>query len=417
MSRVDDLIAEHAPEGVAFRTLGDIARFVRGNGMPKTQLVDEGVGAIHYGQIYTKYGVWATKTISFVTPEAAEKLAKAQPGDIIITNTSENVEDVGKAVAWLGSEPIVTGGHATVIQHDLDPKYLAYWFQSDSFFAQKRALATGTKVIDVSAKQLSKVRIPVPPLAVQQEIATTLDRFGQLQERLDAALDSELEARRLQYTYYSDALLSFDTLIRRIPLGELGAIFGGLTGKSKDDFSDGNARFASYKNVFANSALDLDANDYVKVGPNERQRALAYGDVLFTGSSESLEEVGMASVVTKLPSEPIYLNSFCIGFRPHDVSQLEPEFAKHLFRSGVMRSQIIKTANGVTRINVSKARLAKILVPVPSLSEQRRIASILDRFEALASDLSICLPAERAARRKQYEFYRSKLLTFEEAAA
>ncbi len=125
----------------------------------------------------------------------------------------------------------------------------------------------------------------------------------------------------------------------------------------------------------------------------------------------------MASVVTKLPSEPIYLNSFCIGFRPHDVSQLEPEFAKHLFRSGVMRSQIIKTANGVTRINVSKARLAKILVPVPSLSEQRRIASILDRFEALASDLSICLPAERAARRKQYEFYRSKLLTFEEAAA
>ena len=205
MSRVDELIAELAPNGVEFRTLGDIARFVRGNGMPKTDLVDEGVGAIHYGQIYTRYGVWATETISFVTPETATKLAKAQPGDIIITNTSENVEDVGKAVAWLGAEPIVTGGHATVIQHDLEPKYLAYWFQSESFFRQKRALATGTKVIDVSARQLAKVRLPVPPVEVQREIVRILDKFT----RLEAELEAELEARRLQYAFYRDQLLTF----------------------------------------------------------------------------------------------------------------------------------------------------------------------------------------------------------------
>src|SRR5690606_20270446 len=112
-----------APRGVEFRLLGDIAELVRGNGMPKSDLTDEGIGAIHYGQIYTRYGVWTTRTISFVTPGTAAKLAKAQRGDIIITNTSENVEDVGKAFAWLGEEPIVTGGHATVIRHNEDPKY------------------------------------------------------------------------------------------------------------------------------------------------------------------------------------------------------------------------------------------------------------------------------------------------------
>ena len=164
MSHIDKLIAALCPIGIEFKTLGKIARFVRGNGMPKSDLTEDGVGAIHYGQIYTKYGAWARATISFVSEATATKLAKVDPGDIVITNTSENIEDVGKAVAWLGDEQIVTGGHATVIKHAQDPKYLSYWFQSRAFFDQKRALATGTKVIDVSARQLGKVSIPVPPL-------------------------------------------------------------------------------------------------------------------------------------------------------------------------------------------------------------------------------------------------------------
>lgn len=157
MSRIDDLVAEHCPQGVERRLLGDIAHLVRGNGMPRSVLTDEGIGAIHYGQIYKHYGAWTTKTISFVSPETASRLTKAEPGDIIITNTSENVDDVGKAVAWLGDNLIVTGGHATVIKHQQDPKYLSYWFQSEAFSAQKRALATGTKVMDVSARKLMKV--------------------------------------------------------------------------------------------------------------------------------------------------------------------------------------------------------------------------------------------------------------------
>jgi type I restriction enzyme S subunit len=205
MSRIDELIQDLCPNGVEFKLLGEIGTFVRGNGMPKTDFAESGTGAIHYGQIYTYYGTWTTETISFVPVAKAAKLAKVDPGDIIITNTSENLEDVGKAVAWLGTEQIVTGGHASVFKHKQEPKYIAYWLQSQAFRLQKRKLATGTKVIDVSAKSLAKVKIPVPPLEVQREIVRVLDTFS----RLEAELEAELEARRKQYTFYRDQLLKF----------------------------------------------------------------------------------------------------------------------------------------------------------------------------------------------------------------
>src|SRR5690348_16946419 len=129
------------PKGVPYKAIGDLGQLVRGNGMPKADFVESGVGCIHYGQIYTSYGTWTTTTLSFISPEKANRLAKVDPGDVIITNTSENVEDVCKAVAWLGEKQIVTGGHATVLKHKEDPKYLAYYFQTRRFFAEKKKLA------------------------------------------------------------------------------------------------------------------------------------------------------------------------------------------------------------------------------------------------------------------------------------
>ena len=199
-------------------------------------------------------------------------------------------------------------------------------------------------------------------------------------------------------------------------MSDVGTLYSGLTGKSKADFSDGNARFVTYINVFNNLATDTSPEARVKVADGERQNRVRFGDILFTSSSESAEEVGMSSGVTAEPLETLYLNSFCFGFRPNDVGELNPEFAKHLFRATIMRRQIIRTASGVTRINISKERFRKVELPIPDPAEQERIAALLDRFEALVNDLSVGLPAEIAARRKQYEYYRDMLLTFEEAA-
>jgi type I restriction enzyme S subunit len=200
-------------------------------------------------------------------------------------------------------------------------------------------------------------------------------------------------------------------------MGDVGFFFGGLTGKSKADFSNGNARFISYVNVFNNIAVDLQRADFVRVEAGERQRALTRGDVLFTGSSETPDEVGMSSVVTQVVTEPVYLNSFTIAYRLNDPGLVDPEFAKHLFRSRDLRSQIVRTASGVTRFNVSKARLAKVVLPVPSREEQVRIAGLLDNFEKLVNSAYDGLPAELTARRAQYAHYRDRLLGFDEAVA
>ena len=205
MSRIDELIAELCPDGVEFKAIGEFGELVRGNGMPKSDFAESGVGCIHYGQIYTYYDIWATETISFVPAVKAERLAKVDPGNLVITNTSENIEDVCKAVAWIGDTQIVTGGHATVLKHDQNPKYLSYYLQTPHFYSEKKKHATGTKVIDVSAKSLAKIKIPIPPLEVQREIVKVLDTFT----KLEAELEAELEARRRQYQYYRNALLTF----------------------------------------------------------------------------------------------------------------------------------------------------------------------------------------------------------------
>ena len=198
-------------------------------------------------------------------------------------------------------------------------------------------------------------------------------------------------------------------------LKELGSFFGGLTGKNKNDFVDGNARYITYKNVYCNAAVDFSTNDFVKVSDGEKQNVLQYGDVIFTGSSETPDECGFSSAVTCHLNEEVYLNSFCFAFRFNDVSMMNPDFSKYLFRSSALRSQIKRTANGVTRFNVSKALMSKVTIPVPPLEVQNQIVQILDRFDALCNDLTQGLPAEIEARRKQYEYYRDQLLTFKRA--
>ena len=200
-------------------------------------------------------------------------------------------------------------------------------------------------------------------------------------------------------------------------MGEIGTFYGGLTGKSKSDFVGGNARFISYMNVYSNIALDQTKDDFVRIAKDEKQNTIEFGDVLFTGSSETPNECGMSSVVNRPPMEPLYLNSFCFGFRLKDKTIFAPDFLKHLLRSVTIRNQIAKTANGVTRFNISKSLFAKIALPIPEYELQLKIASILDRFETLVNDLALGLPAEIAAVKERYEYYRDRLLTFKQLSA
>ncbi|HCQ5598564.1 restriction endonuclease subunit S [Clostridioides difficile] len=190
-------------------------------------------------------------------------------------------------------------------------------------------------------------------------------------------------------------------------LGELGDFYSGLSGKSKNDFSNGNAKFITYMNVFSNLSLKIDVDDKVKIGEKENQNTIQYGDVLFTGSSETPEECGMSSVLTSITDEKLYLNSFCFGFRFYDKNLMMPEFSKYVFRASEIRKQIKRTASGVTRFNVSKKKMEKVIIPLPPLPVQEEIVRILDKFTELIAELI----AELTARKYQYEYYRNNLLS------
>ena len=196
---------------VRWKTLGEVGTLIRGSGLQKKDFTADGVGAVHYGQIYTYYGTFADKTKSFVSPELAKKLKKAEKGDVLIAGVSENVEDVLKPLGWLGDE-ICISGDMFAFRHNQNTKYITYLLQTDDFQRYKERNAQGTKVIRVKADKILKYKIPVPSLEEQGRIASILDKFEGLVDNVSEGLPAEISARHKQYNYYRNKLMTFQEL-------------------------------------------------------------------------------------------------------------------------------------------------------------------------------------------------------------
>ena len=386
MSRIDDLIAEYCPNGVERKPLGAIAKLYRGNGLQKKDFTDKGIGCIHYGQIYTRYDTFTSQTISFVDKKLADNLLKVHPNDLIVTATSENLEDVCKAVAWLGGSDIVTGGHSIVVRHHQNAKYLSYYFQTLDFFQRKRAYVHGTKVMEIKKDDLAKIVVPVPPLPVQEEIVRILDSFSSL----EAELEAELEARRKQYAYYRNELLTFDReRVQWLKLGEAAFINKG-TYITKKQVIPGNIPviLGGVEPAYWHSESNHDSEGIV--------------------ISRSGANAGFASYW----NEPIFVSDgFVLDAKPG----IDMRFLFHVLKKQQAKLYSMKRGSGVPHIN-SKMLANNVAIPVPPLEEQQHVVSILDRFDKLTNDLSSGLPAEIEARRKQYEYYRDRLLSFDALA-
>ncbi|MEG1469340.1 MAG: restriction endonuclease subunit S [Anaerovoracaceae bacterium] len=200
---------------VSIVTLGEIATIIRGGNFQKKDFRENGVPCIHYGQIYTKYGLSTIDTLTFIEKSVAEKSKFAQKNDIVMAVTSENVEDVCKCVVWLGEEDVAISGHTAIIKHNQNAKFLAYYFNTATFFKDKKKLAHGTKVIEVTPSTLAKIKIPLPPLPEQQRIVDILDRFDTLCNDISSGLPAEIKARQQQYEYYRDKLLTFKNIAEK----------------------------------------------------------------------------------------------------------------------------------------------------------------------------------------------------------
>ena len=367
MSRLETLIQQHCPDGVEYKKLGEIVSISRGASPRPIQnyLTDEedGIPWIKIGDVSTN-SKYITSTAERITREGANKSRFLKKGTFILSNSMS----FGRPYI-LGIDGCIHDGWISICDFEasLNSDFLYYLLRSSDVQEYWISKAnSGGAVANLNSDIVRSTPIPIPPLPVQEEIVRILDYLTELQ----AELQAELQKRLQQYNYYRDKLLSFNELngggyavsVEWKKLGEIGVFYGGLSGKSKEDFKDGNAKFISYKNVFYNLSLNVDTDERVKIGEGEKQNTIQYGDVLFTGSSETPDECGMSSVLTQKTDEKLYLNSFCFGFRLHNPSLFCFDFLKHLFRSSEIRKQIGKTASGTTRFNVSKKRFAEVFL-------------------------------------------------------
>jgi type I restriction enzyme S subunit len=192
--------------------MGELGQLIRGRRFTKDDVVEAGVPSIHYGEIYTHYGVATTSTVSHIRSDLADQLRFAQPGDVVIAAVGETVDDVPKAVAWLGDEPVAIHDDTFLFRSELDPKFVSYAMQTAAFHAQKRKHVARAKVKRLGREGLAKIQIPVPPFAEQRRIVSILDTFDSLVNDLSFGLPAEIAARREQYEYYRDRLLAFEEL-------------------------------------------------------------------------------------------------------------------------------------------------------------------------------------------------------------
>ena len=418
-------------------TLGEIGEIQMCKRILKEQTSSQGEVPFY------KIGTFGKEADSFISQdlfrEYREKYNYPKNGEILLSASGT----IGKTVIFDGEDAYFQDSNIVWISHNerlVLNKYLYYFYQ-----IVKWNPSTGGTINRLYNYNLKNIKITLPPIEIQNKVVEILDKFQSLLADTKGLLPQEIEQRQKQYEYYREKLLTFDENsvkrererayisnsylnslkeagelvgasvfgIQRRCLGEIGSFFGGISGKSKNDFINGNSKFITYKNVFSNLSTNLEIKDTVNINNGEQQRTLQRGDIIFTGSSEIIEECGMSSVITEQVKENLYLNSFCFFLRLNDLGTLLPDFSKYLFRSKYVRKQIVKTASGVTRFNVSKVLMEKVEIIVPSIPVQEHIVSILDKFDTLVNDISKGLPKEIELRQKQYEYYREKLLSFE----
>lgn len=350
------------------------------------------------------WGGLKLEKLEFLDEDKCSTNLLLKPGDLLF-NTRNTPELVGKTALWQGELPKATFDNninRIRLKKSCDPRFVAAFMSYGLGKRRIRSLAAGsTSVAAIYWRDLSRLRLLVPPLAEQRKIAdilSTWDKAIETTEKLLANAEAQKRALMQQMLAGKRRLSGFEGEWETISLGELGETYGGLTGKSKEDFGSG-APYITYMMVFGNSAIDMTKVDLVTIGSKEAQYRVKKGDIFFTTSSETPDEVGMSSVLLEDPGE-CYLNSFCFGYRLHKTASLIPEFARYLLRGQTFRRDIRKLAQGATRYNLSKRELMKLQIKLPPADEQQEIAKVLDNatdaVEGLKQQLARLAAEKRA---------------------
>ena len=300
-----------------------------------------------------------------------------EKGDILFQRSSETLEDVGRANVYMDDKTAVFGGFVIrgKKKGEYDPQYFNYLLRSP--FARKRIIpmGAGAQHFNIGQEGLSKVKLHFANIEEQKKIGkmlSLLDERISTQNKIIDKLQSLIKGiNDSLYAQYGNEI--------KTSFAKLGASYSGLSGKSAQDFGSGKP-FITYLNVYSNNVINENEFQYVAIKDGEKQNIVEYGDVLFTLSSETPNEVGIGSVF--LGKEKVYLNSFCFGIHITNKEVAFPPFLSYYVSSTAFRKFIYPFAQGSTRFNLCKADFEKASIKLPTLENQKRIYSILSHIDS-----------------------------------
>ena len=373
-------------------TLGKISEITKGSGISKDQLSEQGSPCILYGELYTKYNSEVIGVVYSRTELESSSLVKSKANDVIIPCSGETAIDISTA-RCVPFNNILLGGDLNIIRlkHD-DGGFFAYQLNG----ARKKDIARvaqGVSVVHLYGENLKHIRVYHPVIEEQKKITRLLSLIDEriaTQNKVIEKLESLIKGLNNSLYYrYGDGI--------RTSFAGLGYSYSGLSGKSAMDFGKGKP-FITYLNVYSNNVVNDNDYQYVQIDEGEKQNVVQYGDVLFTLSSETPEEVGIGSVY--LGQDEVYLNSFCFGIHIVNEELAYSPYISYYVSSTPFRKFIYPFAQGSTRFNLCKADFEKACITLPSLDNQKRIHSVLNSVAMKISTERAML--EQYVTQKQY---------------
>ena len=406
MSKLQELIRELCPDGVEYKMLGEVSEFRAGWGFPESeQGKTDGKYPFYKVSDMNSSDVFMDVANNYISEEISIKLRckPAPKGTIIFPKIGATMGTNKKRILTKDScyDNNVMGliAKSSVI----NGMFLYYYFSR--FKLMDFAKGTGA-VPSLDTNKLKRLLIPIPPLEVQNEIVRIFDHFT----NLAAELQAELQARKEQYEYYRNKLLAFDKTgtqsVTWMKMSEIGTFIRGKRFVRTDIVNDGipcihYGDIYTYYGLYATKSKGSLRSELAS-----RMRYAQKNDVVIVAAGENKEDIGIG--LAWLGEKPAAVHDACFIFR----SDLYPQYISHYLRSNYYHKQIIKYVSEGKICSISAKGLGNAIIPIPSYEEQVRIATLLNNFDVLVSDLSQDLPAEIAAVQEQYEYYRNKILSF-----
>lgn len=334
-----------------------------------------------------------TPKVSVDDPAASEYYL--EPGDIVLARTGASV---GKSYLHCQEDGrLVFAGFLIRVRVDerkLHPEFLAQYLRSRPYWDWVEGMSLRSGQPGLNSREYASLPIPLPDLTEQRHVASVLRDA----DELISALDREIQKYESVKKALSHELISRpheeSASWNNRSISDVALLYGGLSGKSADDFGTGRARYVTFLDVIEGPWVDGSRFERVRVDERESQSRVRRGDVLCNATTETPEELALASVVC-IDADNVYLNSFCLGLRP-DSDQVIPEFLAYLLRSAAGRKKVLALAQGATRYNLSKRQFARLVFRFPDIAEQQRIVDVL-------CDLDHLMQALRARRQKTRE--------------